>query len=276
VLSQMEATGDPFERVLERAQRLGFAEADPGFDVDGTDAAHKLTILASMAFGADLTYKQIPTEGIRGIAPVDIDAARDFGYRIKLLAIAKAHGERPERIEVRVHPTLIPAGSLLAHVDGAMNAVAVTGDAVGRTLFYGAGAGELPTASAVVADLMEIAREIRRDRGAGRVAPLSYLPEALEPRPLIPRGELAGRFYLRFTAADRPSVLAHITAALGDHEISIESVAQKGRASGAGSVPVLMLTHPAPEADVRRALDQIDVLPDVTSPTRLIRIEEDL
>jgi len=275
VLSEMEAEGEPFEVVLKRAQELGFAEADPSFDVDGVDAAHKLTILASMAFGAELTYKQIPTEGIRGILPLDIQAARDFGYRIKLLAIAKAYGEGPERIEVRVHPTLIPAHSLLAHVDGAMNAVAVTGDAVGPTLFYGAGAGELPTASAVVADLMEIAREIRRE-SAGRVAPLSYMPEALEPRPLIPLGELEGRFYLRFTAADRPNVLAQITAALGEHGISIESVAQRQEALGTDSVPVLILTHPAPEAHVRRALEEIDSLRDVAAATRLIRIEEEL
>ncbi len=275
VLTQMEESAEPFAAVLKRAQELGYAEADPGTDVDGIDAAHKLTLLASMAFGAELTYKQIPTEGIRDIAPVDIAAARDFGYRIKLLGIAKAHGDGPDRIEARVHPTLIPARGLLAHVDGAMNAVAVTGNAVGPTLFYGAGAGELPTASAVVADLMEIAREIRRET-AGRVAPLSYVPGALEPKPLVPLGELQGRFYARFTAVDRPGVLAHITAALGEHQISIESVVQQGRAAGAGSVPVLVLTHPASEQAVRRAAEQIDSLPDVTAPTRLIRIEEDL
>ena len=275
VLTQMEQSAEPFEVVLKRAQELGYAEADPSTDVDGVDAAHKLTLLASMAFGAELTYKQIPTEGIRDVSPVDIEAAEEFGYRIKLLGIAKAHGEGPERIEARVHPTLIPANSLLAHVDGAMNAVAVTGNAVGPTLFYGAGAGELPTASAVVADLMEIAREIRRET-AGRVAPLSYVPDALEPKPLVPLGELEGRFYLRFTAVDRPGVLAHVTAVLGEHRIGIESVLQKGRAAGPGSVPVLVLTHLAPEEGVRRALEEIDRLPDVTSPTRLIRIEEDM
>jgi homoserine dehydrogenase len=151
----------------------------------------------------------------------------------------------------------------------------VTGDAVGPTLFYGAGAGELPTASAVVADLVEIAREIRRG-GAGRVAPLSYLPEALHPRPLVPLGELHGRTYLRFTALDRPGVLAHIAGALGDCEIGIESVIQKGRGGAHASVPVLILTHPASEAAVRAALQEIDGLPDVTAPTLLVRIEEDL
>jgi homoserine dehydrogenase len=285
VLTEMEETGELFEVVLKRAQDLGYAESDPSFDVDGVDAAHKLTLLATMAFGAELTFKEIPTEGIRGLLPVDFDAARELGYRIKLLGIAKSHREPdgghldadggPERIEVRVHPTMIPTSSLLASVEGAMNAVAVTGDAVGPTLFYGAGAGEMPTASAVVADLMEIAREIRRG-SAGRVAPLSYLPERIEPKPLLPLGDLYARCYLRFTAVDRPGVLGHIAAALGEHEIGIESVIQKGRGSHAESVPVLVQTHPARERAVRLALEAIDHLPDVTAPTRMIRIEEDL
>jgi homoserine dehydrogenase len=276
VLTEMERTGEDQAVVVKRAQELGYAEADPSFDLDGIDAAHKLTLLAAMAFGARLTFKEVPTEGIRGLTPVDFEAAEEFGYRIKLLAIAKSHTDGDEeRIEARVHPTLIPRSSLLASVDGAMNAVAVTGDAVGPTLFYGAGAGELPTASAVVADLVEIAREIRRG-GAGRVAPLSYLPEALHPRPLVPLGELHGRTYLRFTALDRPGVLAHIAGALGDCEIGIESVIQKGRGGAHASVPVLILTHPASEAAVRAALQEIDGLPDVTAPTLLVRIEEDL
>ena len=156
-----------------------------------------------------------------------------------------------------------------------MNAVAVIGDAVGETLFYGAGAGELPTASAVVGDLMEIARELRRGN-AGRVAPLSYVPEMLEPKPLVPLGELHGRFYLRFTAVDRPGVLAHLAGVLGEHEIGIESVMQKGRGGARESVPVIVLTHPAGEAAVRAALDHIDELEDVTAPTRLLRIEQEL
>jgi homoserine dehydrogenase len=276
VLTQMEQTGAPLEVVVKRAQELGYAEADPSFDLDGIDAAHKLTLLVAMAFGAELTFKEIPTEGIRGIDPVDFEAAEEFGYRIKLLGIAKSRSEDGrERIEARVQPTLIPRASLLANVDGAMNAIAVTGDAVGPTLFYGAGAGELPTASAVVADLVEIAREIRRG-AAGRVAPLSYLPEALKPVPLVPMGELFGRAYLRFTALDRPGVLGHLAGALGEHGIGIESVIQKGRGGSGDSVPVLVLTHPAPEAALRAALDRIDALPDVTAPTRLIRIEERL
>jgi homoserine dehydrogenase len=274
VLSEMEETGEAFEVVLKRAQDLGYAEADPTFDVDGIDAAHKLTLLASMCFGVRLTFKEVPTEGIRGLAPVDFEAAREFGYRIKLLGIAKSY-EADGRIEARVHPTLISRGSLLAKVDGAMNAVAVTGDAVGPTLFYGAGAGEMPTASAVVADLIEVAREIRRGR-SGRVAPLSYLPESLELRPLVPLGEIVAPCYLRFTAVDRPGVLGHIAGALGEHEIGIESVIQKGRGGAAESVPVVVKTHRAREAAVRSALERIDSLPDVTARTRLIRIEEGL
>ncbi len=277
VLTEMERTGEAFEAVLGRAQRLGYAEADPSFDVDGIDAAHKLTLLVAMAFGADLTHKEIPTEGIRRLTPLEFASARELGYRIKLLGVAKARAaaDGGERIEARVHPTMIPATSLLASVDGAMNAIAVCGDAVGPTLFYGAGAGELPTASAVVADLMEIAREIRRGT-AGRVAPLSYLPEALRPKPLVPLGELEGRVYLRFTALDRPGVLSRITGLLGENGIGIESVIQKGRGHATASVPVVMMTHPAREAAVRRALDAIDRLPDVTAPTLLLRIEEEL
>jgi homoserine dehydrogenase len=274
VLTEMEKSGEDFDVVLKRAQELGYAEADPSFDVDGIDAAHKLTLLASMAFGAQLSFEDVPTEGVRGLVPIDFEAAREFGFRIKLLGIAKAH-DNGKRIEARVHPTLIPVSSLLASVDGAMNAVAVTGDAVGPTLFYGAGAGELPTASAVVADLIEIAREIRRG-SAGRVAPLSYLPEALEPKPLVPLGDLVGRYYLRVTAVDRAGVLARISGVLGDLAIGIESVLQKGPGGAAESVPVLMLTHPVKEWSVHRALAAIDELPDVTAPTRLVRVEEGL
>jgi homoserine dehydrogenase len=278
VLTEMEKTGEPFEAVLKRAQELGYAEADPSTDVDGIDAAHKLTLLAAMAFGAELTVKDIPTEGIRGIEPIDFAAASELGYRIKLLAIAKAgdgDAGAAGRIEARVQPTLIPAESLLAKVDGAMNAVEVIGDAVGRTLYYGAGAGELPTASAVIGDLIEIARELARG-SAGRVAPLAFLPHALSRRELVPLGELIGRAYLRFTAVDRPGVLAHITGALGEHGIGIESVIQKGRGHAGASVPVLMQIDPARESAVRRAIEKIDRLPDVTAPTKLIRIEEDL
>ena len=273
VLCEMEHTGDPFEVVLKRAQELGYAEADPTFDVDGIDAAHKLTLLAALAFGVRLTFKEIPTEGIRGVEPVDLAAARELGYAVKLLGIARRHRE-PARIEARVHPTLVPAGSLLASVDGAMNAIAVTGDAVGPTLYYGAGAGELPTASAVVADVMEVARGLRAGC-PGRVPPLGRPESALGACPLLPLGELSSRYYLRFSALDRPGVLAHISAALGDEGIGIESVIQKGRAASGGAVPVIMLTHRAREARVRAALERLEQVPELTAPTRVIRIEEE-
>ena len=277
VLTEMEKTGEDFEVVLKRAQDLGYAESDPTFDVDGIDAAHKLTLLVAMAFGAELTFKDIPTEGIRSLTPMDFEMAEEFGFRIKLLGIAKSTtaDDGVERIEARVHPTMIPRDSLLASVDGAMNAIAVHGDAVGPTLFYGAGAGEMPTASAVVADLMEIAREIRRG-SAGRVAPLSYHPDHLEPKPQVPMGDLRARCYLVFTAEDRPGVLAQITSVLGENGISIESVIQKGKGEAGGAVPIVVLTHPAQEAAVRSALDEIDRLDEVSAPTRLVRIEEEL
>jgi homoserine dehydrogenase len=277
VLTEMEKSGAPFDAVLKRAQELGYAEADPSTDVDGIDAAHKLTLLIAMAFGAQLTAKEVPTEGIRDITPLDFEAAAEFGYRIKMLAIARerASADGARRIEARVHPTLIPEGSLLAKVDGAMNAIAVHGDAVGPTLFYGAGAGELPTASAVVGDLMEIAREVRRG-SQGRVSPLAFLPDHLEPLPVLPLGELEGRAYLVFHASDRPGVLGQIATALGEHGISIESVLQKKAGAASGAVPVLVFTHPARESAVRRALAGIDRLPEITAPTRLLRIEEEL
>lgn len=276
MLCEMEGTGEPFEVVLKRAQELGYAEVDPSFDVDGIDAAHKLTILAAMAFGAELTFKEIPTEGIRGLTPLDFESATEFGYRIKLLGIAKRReAERDDRLEVHVHPTMIPAASLLAKVDGAMNAIAVHGNAVGPTLFYGAGAGQLPTASAVVADLIEIAREIRRG-SSGRVAPLSYLPDALRPLPLVPLAELEARAYLCFTVRDRPGVLGQIATQLGEHGVGIESLIQHRIHERSGTVPVVVLTHPAREGLVRRALEQIDALPAVTARTRLVRIEEGL
>lgn len=277
VLTEMESTGEALEVVLKRAQDLGYAEADPTVDVDGIDAAHKLALLSAMAYGARLTFKEIPTEGIRGLLPIDFEMAERLGYRLKLLGIAKPvkGSDSVECIDARVHPTMVPAESLLAKVDGAMNAVAVTGNAVGPTLFYGAGAGEMPTASAVVADLMEIAREIRRS-GSGRVAPLSYEPDQLVRKPLVDSGDLVARCYLRFTALDRPGVLSHITGALGERGVGIGSVFQEGQGGAGESVPVVMLTHPAREGAVRDAIEEIDGHSHVTEPTRLIRIEEDL
>jgi len=277
VLTEMEKTGEDFDVVLERAQKLGYAEADPTFDVDGIDAAHKLSLLAAMSFGVKVAFKDIPTEGIRGLVPLDFEMAEQCGYRIKLLGIAKPvkAEDGSLRIDARVHPTMVSRESLLANVDGAMNAVAVSGNAVGPTLYYGAGAGEMPTASAVVADLMEIGREISRS-GSQRVAPLSYAPGEMAERPLAGTGSLQGSCYLRFTAVDRPGVLAHITGALGERGVGIESVFQEGQGEEGASVPVVMLTHPAAESAVREAIDAIDRHADVTAPTKLIRIEEEL
>jgi homoserine dehydrogenase len=274
VLTQMERTGEAFEIVLKRAQDLGYAEADPTFDVEGIDAAHKLALLAQMAFGVRVDFKQIPTEGIRGLVPLDFEAASEFGYRIKLLAIAKRSSDGGT-LDARVHPTLVPKDSMLAAVDGAMNAVAIRGDAVGRTLYYGAGAGEMPTASAVVGDLIEIAREIRRGN-SGRVAPLSYPHGELEEMPVAPLSDINAHYYLRFTAVDRPGVLSHITGALGEEGIGIESVLQRDRGEAGEGVPVLVYTHPTGEAALRRAIEHIDGLPDVTAATRMIRVEDDL
>ncbi|MDG2335438.1 MAG: homoserine dehydrogenase [Myxococcota bacterium] len=275
VLTEMERTQEDFDVVLNRAQELGYAEADPTFDVDGIDAAHKLALLTAMAFGAELSFEQIPTEGIRRLMPIDFELAREFGYRIKLLGVAKCHREEGtgERIETRVHPTMVPLGSMLANVDAAMNAIEVRGDAVGPTLYYGAGAGEMPTASAVVADLIEIARELQRG-GAGPVAPLSYLAHHLVPKPLVAQEELNGRFYLRFTAADEPGVLAKITGALGAEGVGIASVVQKSGAGEAARVPIIILTHRANEASLSAALTQVDQLAEVAEPTLVVRIEE--
>ena len=276
VLTEMEQTEEAFEVVLKRAQELGYAEADPTFDVDGIDAAHKLALLTAMAFGAELTYKEIPTEGIRQLTPIDFELAREFGYRIKLLGIAKCHRDGgEERIEARVHPTMIPLGSMLANVDAAMNAIEVRGDAVGPTLYYGAGAGEMPTASAVVADLIEIARELQRG-GAGPVAPLSYLPHHLVPKPSVALDEQSGRFYLRFTVADELGVLAEIAGALGENGVGIESVVQKGGLESETVVPIIVLTHRANEAALRDALARMDELQEVKAPTLVVRIEEEV
>ncbi len=286
VLTEMEATGEDFEVVLKRAQELGYAEADPTFDVDGIDAAHKLALLTAMAFGAEITFEEIPTEGIRGLLPIDFQLAAEFGYRIKLLGVAKCHragegsgsaGADNERIEARVQPTMVPASSMLANVDGAMNAVEVLGNAVGPTLYYGAGAGEMPTASAVVADLMEISREIDRGGAAGPVAPLSYLPHNIVQKPVVEEDEIRGRAYLRFTARDEPGVLGRITSALGDEGIGIASVVQRETSvSPEETVPVIVLTHEASEAALRAACEKIAALSAVTETPRVIRIEEDV
>ncbi|MCH7600459.1 MAG: homoserine dehydrogenase [Myxococcales bacterium] len=277
VLTEMERTGAAFEDVLKQAQDLGYAEADPTFDVEGVDAAHKLALLTSMAFGSTLDFKSISTEGIGKLIPLDFESAANNGYRIKLLGIAKHHldADGREVIEARVHPTMIPRDSLLANVDGAMNAVAVRGDAVGPTLFYGAGAGALPTASAIVGDLMELAREIRRGQ-SGRVAPLGFPQAALSPKPLLSLGDLVSRYYLRIEALDRPGVLAKIASALGKCGVGIESITQRAALCGETSVPLVLWTHEVKESALREALVLIDGLSEVTAESSVIRIEEDL
>jgi len=277
VLTEMERTGAGFDVVLKQAQDLGYAEADPTFDVEGVDAAHKLALLTSMAFGSTLDFKSIPTEGIRGLVPLDFEAADEAGYRIKLLGIAKSHAGSGSQqiIESRVHPTMIPKNSLLANVDGAMNAVAIRGDAVGPTLYYGAGAGELPTASAVVGDLMELAREIDRG-GSRRVAPLGFPEAALENKSLLSPGDLVSHYYVRIEAHDRPGVLAKVTGSFGKNGIGIDQVHQRPALEGETTVPVVIWTQEAKESTVREALAAIDALDDVSGESSLIRIEEDL
>ena len=270
ILSRMSDEGAPFAEVLAEAQRLGFAEADPSYDVDGIDTAHKLAILMSMAYGMHITNREVHTEGIRDIEPLDIEMAREFGYRIKLLAISRNHGEH---VEARVHPTMVPQGDLLAAVGGAFNAIRFTGDCVGDVLLYGQGAGKMPTGSAVAADVADIARDIAAG-SIGRVPPLAYQPAAFAPRRVTPPAELRGPYYFRFTVLDRPGVLAGIAGILSEQGISIRSVIQKSGKESGDAVPLVILTHEAAEAAVERALARIAELDAVRAPVVKIRILE--
>ncbi|HUJ79978.1 MAG TPA: homoserine dehydrogenase [Nitrospiria bacterium] len=273
ILTQMTQSGAGFDEALSQAQRAGYAEADPTFDIDGIDSAHKLAILATLAFGTPVDVKEIHTEGIRGLNAADIAYARELGYRVKLLAIAKViHGrEGGAALELRVHPTMVPSDELIAEVEGVDNAIFVVGDAVGETLFSGKGAGQLPTASAVVSDLIDIGRNLMRG-AVGRVAPTGYRPDARLPLRVRPMAEIESVYYLRFQAYDRPGVLSKIAGVLGRYGISIASVIQKSRALGE-AVPLIMQTHRAQEQAVRRALAEIDTGQDVAGRTVLIRIE---
>lgn len=267
ILTRMTDEGRPFAEVLADAQRLGYAEADPTLDVSGADTTHKLSILLSLAYGAQCTPGRIYTEGITRIHPLDIEYARELGYRIKLLAIAK---EEDNQVEARVHPTLIPADSLLASVKGVYNAVFVRGDAVGPTMYYGQGAGMMPTGSAVASDLIEIGRSLLRG-SAGRTVPVFGPSE--EAVTLRDFRQIRCKYYLRFSAQDRPGVLSQVSGILGNHSISIFSVIQRGREVD-GAVPIFMLIHEAREENVQKALAEIDSLPVTVDKTMLIRIED--
>ncbi len=266
ILSKMTDEGLDFSLVLKEAQAAGYAEADPTLDIEGMDSAHKLQILVSLAFRSFVDLKDVHTEGITRVTQQDIAYARELGYRIKLLAIAKASDGA---VEARVHPTMIPAASPLAAVSGVFNAIFITGDAVGDLMFYGRGAGQMPTASAVWADALDVARRIAHGIPALALELPSVGPAAL---PLAPMASIRCCYYLRVMAQDRPGVLSKVAGILGENDISIAQVIQKGRGVRE-AVPVVMLTHEARERDMRRALAAIDRLPDVAAATTMIRVE---
>jgi homoserine dehydrogenase len=270
ILSKMTDEGGSFETVLKEAQALGFAESDPTYDIEGIDAAHKLAILLSLSYGKKVHLQDLYREGISRISEQDIAFARALGYRIKLLAIAI---RRDREIEARLHPTMIPFDHLLANVNGNFNAFHIVGDAADSVFLYGQGAGQMPTASAVVSDIVDIARDIRQGI-AGRVPPRVIDEEAIEDIRLMPFDRIRTNYYFRFSAVDRPGVLSRISGILGANDISIATVIQKGRMQG-GAVPIVMTTYKAREMDVRRALDDIDRLDVVMGKTMLIRIEDD-
>ena len=272
ILSKMTGEGRNFKEVLKEAQEKGYAEANPTYDVEGIDAAHKLAILIRLAFGTSIRFKDIFIGGISEITPLDIEFGQEFGYRIKLLAIGKMEGGK---IEARVHPTLIPRDHLLSTVEGVFNAIYIKGDAVGPTLFYGQGAGQLPTASAVVGDLVELGRNLLIRATARRVPALSYQESAIEKIPLKGMEEMVMPYYMRFSAVDRPRVLSKISGILGKNDISISSVIQKGRQTN-GVVPIVMMTHEAKEKNVHRALREIEHLGVILGRTIFIRVENKL
>lgn len=272
ILSKMTDEGSRFDLVLKRAQERGYAEVDPTLDVEGIDAAHKLAILVTLAFGVRIKLDQIYTEGITRISPLDVEFAREFGYRIKLLAIAKDQGKKG--IEARVHPTFIQAESLLAEVKDVFNAIYVVGEALGPNLLYGRGAGMMPTATAVLSDLISIAREKLSGVSAGIPGRAWSEAEIKEVR-VRDINEIAMSYYLRFFVVDRPGVLSRITGVLGRHNISIASFLQRGRMAGS-KVPIFLLTHEALEKNLRAAIAVIDRMDVILEPARFIRIEQNL
>ena len=270
ILSEMRNTGASFAEALRQAQALGYAEADPTFDSEGIDSAHKLTILAAISFGIPMQFDKAYTEGISKLTREDIRYAEELGYRIKLLGITK---RTPKGIELRVHPTLIPARRLIANVEGVMNAVLVKGDAVGATMYYGAGAGAEPTASAVVADLVDVTRMHTADR-KHRVPHLAFQPDALTDTPILPMSEVQTSYYLRLRAFDKPGVLADITRVLADSGISIDAMVQKEPSEGEEQVDIIMLTHETVEKHINAAIRKIEKLSTISGKVIRIRLEE--
>lgn len=268
ILTEMRA-GREFGDVLKEAQQLGYAEADPTFDVEGIDAAHKLTILASTGFGVPLQFERAYTEGISKITPYDIAHAEMLGYRIKHLGIAR---RRDNGIELRVHPTLVPQEHLIAQVDGVLNAVLVDGDAVGQTMYYGPGAGDEATASAVIADVVDVARAVALESNH-RVPYLGFAQAALEDLPVLPMEDIQSAYYLRIQAVDHPGVLAKVSAVLSEHGINIESIVQKESELEDGRIPVIILTHTVQERQINRAIEDIEALADIEGQVVRIRAE---
>jgi homoserine dehydrogenase len=270
ILSEMRDKGLYFDTVLKEAQRLGYAEADPTFDIEGVDAAHKATLMSAIAFGIPVQFDKAHVEGITKLQATDITYAEQLGYRIKLLGIAK---RTDKGIELRVHPTLIPAKRLIANVEGAMNAVLVQGDAVGATLYYGKGAGAEPTASAVIADLVDITRLATADP-AHRVPHLAFQPDSMSTTPILPMSEITTSYYLRMQVADQPGVLADVTRILADSTISIDAMLQKEPPEGATQTDIIMLTHQTQEKNVEAAIAKIEALSTVVGKVTKIRMEE--
>jgi homoserine dehydrogenase len=270
ILSEMRDKGLSFDSVLKEAQRLGYAEADPTFDIEGIDAAHKLTIMAAIAFGIPMQFEKAYVEGISKLEAADIKYAEQLGYRIKLLGITR---RKESGVELRVHPTLIPAKRLIANVEGAMNAVLVQADAVGATLYYGKGAGAEPTASAVIADLVEVTRLHTADP-QNRVPHLAFQPDCLSDVPVLPMAEVETAYYLRMRVQDKPGVLADITRILADSHISIDAMIQKEPAEGEGETDIIILTHVCKEAAANTVIGKIEALAAVLGQVTRIRLEE--
>ncbi|HEY6898235.1 MAG TPA: homoserine dehydrogenase [Rhodocyclaceae bacterium] len=270
ILSEMRDKGLPFAEVLKEAQRLGYAEADPTFDIEGVDAAHKLTIMSAIAFGIPMQFDKAHVEGISKLEAEDIKYAEQLGYRIKLLGITK---HKAKGIELRVHPTLIPAKRLIANVEGAMNAVMVQGDAVGSTLYYGKGAGAEPTASAVIADLVDVTRMHTADPG-NRVPHLAFQPDAVVDTPILPLAEIETSYYLRLRVEDKPGVLADITRILADQGISIDAMIQREPAEGEDQTDIIILTHVCVEKQADAAIAKIESLAAVKRKVTRLRMEE--